>query len=86
MKILTLMLVLGLMTIGPVFAEDGNNVLDQIGDALSGKGNSYAGVEVIKDNLFGPLGLKAWADAEIGEVDEGLKRDVRGGIRLRVKL
>lgn len=79
---------IGLTT--PLFAEDGNNVPDQLGDIFSGKGQTYGGVEIIKDNLikpFGiPLGIKVWADCLIGEIDEGIDRDFRGGIRLRIKL
>ena len=91
MKAIIIMAILAIFLM-PVFAfaEDGNNVLDQLGDTLSGKGNTYAGVECIKDiDCKLPLGidkvgLKFWADAMVGEIDEGVKRDIRGGARLRL--
>ena len=91
MRMISLLVMVGVMAISlPCFAESGNNVADQLGDIFSGKGNTYGGVEVIKDNLikpFGlPLGIKVWCDAMIGEIDEGVKRDIRGGIRVRIIL
>ncbi len=89
MKVLTIAIVLGLVMGGsscPALAEDGNNVADQLGDIFTGKGNTYGGVEVIKDNLFGPLGVRVWGEAMLGEIDDGVKRDVRGGLMLRIVL
>ena len=89
--VIAIVLMLGLVAISlPALAEDGQNVPDQLGDIFSGKGNTYGGVEIIKDDiikLFGvPLGAKIWADCMLGEIDDGVRRDIRGGIRLRIKL
>lgn len=86
-----------LLTIASIFilpilgyCEDGANFWDEMGDVASGKGNTYGGVEIIKDDcievLGMPLGVKIWADCLIGKIDEGIDRDIRGGIRLRIKL
>ena len=87
-RLISLICLIGLMAISlPVFAEDGNNVPDQLGDIFSGKGNTYGGVEIIKDGLFFEnLGIKVWADAMLGKIDDDINRDIRGGIRLRIKL
>jgi len=91
-KLISLVCLVAIMAIClPAIAEDGNNVLDQIGDTLSGKGLTYAGVEAIKDfNLKTPIlfvdkiGLKFWTDFQVSEIDEGVDRDVRGGARVRL--
>jgi len=87
---ITLALIIGGGGTCLALAEDGNNVADQLGDIFSGKGNTYGGMEIIKDDFIKPLGIplgiKVWADCLIGEIDEGIKRDMRGGIRLRIKL
>ena len=89
MKILAIVVCLMLASIAlPALAEDGNNVSDQLGDIFSGKGNTYAGIEI--NNIPMPLigsdstSLTIWADAMIGEIDDDVKRDVRGGIRLAI--
>ena len=89
---LVIILAVGLMTIGSLaIAEDGHNVLDQIGDTLSGKGLTYAGIEAIKDFSLGSsilgidkVGLKVWTDFQVSEREEGMDRDVRGGVRARL--
>ena len=94
MKLLAIVVCLGLLAVAtPCLAEDGNNVFDQLGDAMSGKGNTYIGAEVIKDiTLKSPvlgvdkIGLKVWADVMAGELDDDINRDVRGGLRLRLVL
>ena len=91
MKLISLVVLVAVMAISlPAFAKDGNNVSDQLGDIFSGKGQTYAGVEIEKDfEIKGPLGLDAigimtWADAMVGELDDSVQRDVRGGARLRL--
>ena len=72
----------------PVMAEDGAGVWDQVGDVMSGKGQTYAGVEInnipIPIVKIEPLTLKVWADAMVGELDEDVQRDIRGGVRLAI--
>ena len=87
--ILALMLVVGVLAISlPVLAEDGKNVPDQLGDIFSGKGQTYAGVEINNIPIpllkIAPLTLMVWADGMVGEIDEGVDRDIRGGIRLAI--
>lgn len=71
-----------------VWAEDGNNVSDQLGDIFSGKGQTYAGVEINNIPIplvkIEPITLTAWADGMVGEIDEGIRREIRGGIRLAI--
>jgi hypothetical protein len=86
-SVLIVLVMVGLIaTALPALAEDGANVADQLGDIFSGKGNTYGGVEVIKDNLIGPLGVRVWGQALIGQIDDDVKRDIRGGLMLRVVL
>lgn len=82
---LTLILVIGLMAISlPAIAEDGNNVPDQLGDIFSGKGQTYGGIEIINIPLpiVEALTLTVWADAMVSKIDDGVKRDVRGGAKV----
>ena len=90
--IVALLLVMGLaLTALPAFSEDGNNISDQLGDIFSGKGNTYVGVEIIKDiqlkkPIFGmdEIGFKVWSDVLAGKIDDGIQRDIRGGGRVRL--
>lgn len=61
------------------FAEDGNNVPDQLGDIFSGKGNMYGGVEINHIPLpFVPATLRTGFESIVGKIDDGVKRDIRG--------
>ena len=89
MRLLILALMIGILAISlPALAEDGNNVPDQLGDIFSGKGNTYAGVEINNIPIpllkIEPLTLMVYADGMIGKIDDGVKRDIRGGIRLAI--
>ena len=68
-----------------VWAEDGQNLPDQLGDILTGKGQTYAGVEI--NNIPLPIvpdafTMQLWAETLIGEIDDGVQRDIRGGVRV----
>lgn len=85
---LMIVMVIALITLlKPCFAEDGNNVPDQIGDIFSGKGNGYGGLELNHIPLPfipGPATMTLWGDARISEVPEGEKREVKGGFIIAV--
>ena len=82
-----LIVMVGLLLIAsPCSAELHNNVPDQLGDIFSGKGNTYIGAEITHIPFLGPTSLTAWADVMAGEIDEGIRRDVRGGVRVVVDL
>lgn len=85
-KTIAIAVAVGLLAMSPcVFAEDGNNVPDQIGDIFTGKGNTYLGGEINHIPLpFIPATLTAWADAKVSKVPEGEKREVKGGIIVAV--
>ena len=92
LMVVLIVLVVLLFVAMPVMAKDGNNVADNIGNLITGKGNSYLGAVVMKDfelpNTFlgvDKLGVEGWFDAEMGDY-KGEEREYIGGLRLRVTL
>lgn len=79
-RLISLICLAGLMAISlPLFAEDGNNVADQLGDIFSGKGNFYGGLELNHIPLpFVPATLRTGFESIVGKIDDGVKRDIRG--------
>lgn len=90
MKIKTIaivVIVLGLLALilVPCYAEDGNNVADQLGDICTGKGNVYGGLELNHIPLpVVPATLTLWGDSKLGKIDDGVPREVRGGFVVAV--
>lgn len=85
--ILTVCFFLAVVYCAAVFdarSEDGNNVADQLGNIFSGKGNGYVGTEVNNIPIWGPLTGMAWFDVLAGKIDDGVKRDIRGGVRVAI--
>lgn len=66
---------------GDAAYDDGESFWDQVGDIFSGKGNGYVGGKLINIPFFGPLTAEGWLDVLAGKIDDGVKRDVRGGFR-----